>query len=150
MIVVRRLVATTLLFTTTGLVGPGIVWVIWPVSKFAEGASPWLVTFVHDLLILIWPTRMLAVIEVNTGRFLAGAVAVGANMLLFAVLGLLAGGMVQKHRGLSILYLAVVFFLTILALWNAGFSVNYLNFSALAIGLLLYAMPFYMTAHLGS
>lgn len=141
-----RLVLTMMLFGLTAFVGPFVRWMTWPPSVFERGTSTALSNFVSDLVFLLWPTQSLAVIEVNTGFVIAAVVAVGANILLFAVVGVLAGVLVKTRFGLPALYLAVGLLLALFALWGAGFSVAYLNVVALAVALLLYAVPFGLTA----
>lgn len=143
-----RLMSTVLLFGLMAFVGPFVRWVTWPPSAFGRGTSTALSSFVSDLVFLLWPTQSLAVIEVNTGPAIAAVVAVGANVLLFVVVGVLAGVLVKTRLGLPTLYLAVGLLLALFALWGAGFSVAYFNVVALAVALLLYAVPFGLTAHL--
>ena len=144
----RALAIGILTFAAASLVGPAIRWATWPPIKFEVNASSALNGFVSDVLLLMWPTQPLAVIEVNTGSLYASALAVGANILLFALLGLLVGGVAQNRIGLILLYIAFAFLVVLLALWDAGFSITYLNVPALAVGLLWYAIPFYLTAQL--
>lgn len=80
--------------------------------------------------------------EVNTGPVIAGLAAIGANLLLFATVGMLTGSFAQSRRGVTLCYLAVVGLLLLLSLWGAGFSIAYLNVTALVVALVLYAIPF--------
>lgn len=148
MMSIGRMVLAMLLFSLTAFVGPFVRWMTWPPSAFERGTSTALSSFVSDLVFLLWPTQSLAVIEVNSGSIIVVVVAVGANVLLFAVVGVLAGVLVKTRFGLPALYLAVGLLLALFALWGAGFSVAYLNVGALAVTLLLYAVPFGLTAHL--
>lgn len=148
MTLTSRLTLTMLLFGLMAFVGPFVRWVTWPPSAFERGTSTALSGFVSDLVFLLWPTQSLAVIEVNTGPVIAAVVAVGANVLLFVVIGVLAGILVKTRLGLPMLYLTVGLLLALFALWGAGFSVAYLNVVALAVALLLYAVPFGLTARL--
>lgn len=143
-----RLALTALLFSLTAFVGPCIRWMTWPPSLFERETSTALSNFVSDLVFLLWPTQSLGVIEVNTGPRFAAVVAVGANILLFFVFGMLAGVLVRTPFGLPALYLALGLLLALFALWEAGFSVAYLNVVALAVALLLYAVPFALTTAL--
>ena len=95
-------------------------------------------------MLLLWPTQPLAVIKVNTGSVVAGLVAVGANVALFAVVGALAN-LFRGRIGLPMLYLLVVLLAFLYALWGSGFSFAYLNMSALLVALLFYVIPFVLT-----
>jgi hypothetical protein len=140
----KRIAITTLLFALTGLFGPLLRWATWPPAKLESS------TFVSDLVLLIWPTQPLAVIEASAGPALAALAAVGVNVLLFAVLGLLAGVLAERRNGLLLLYLGVGVLVALFALWSAGFSFAYLNALVLVVGLLMYAIPFYLTARMAS
>lgn len=135
---------TTLLFALMGFVGPCIRWLTWPPSAFEQWTSTAFSGFVYDLVLLLWPTQPLAVIEVNTGSVVAGLVAVGANVALFAVVGALAN-LFRGRIGLPMLYLLVVLLAFLYALWGSGFSFAYLNMSALLVALLFYVIPFVLT-----
>lgn len=137
-----------LLFGLMAFVGPFVRWMTWPPSAFARETSIAVSRFVSDLVFLLWPTQSLAVIEVNAGLIIAAVVAVGTNVLLFLVVGALAGILVKTSLGLPMLYLAVGLLLALFAMWGAGFSIAYLNVVALAVALLLYAVPFVLTARL--
>lgn len=137
-----------LTFASASLVGPAIRWATWPLTNFDLHASNALNSFVSDVLLLMWPTQPLAVIEENTGSLFAAAIAVGANVLLFSILGVLAGGVARHRIGLILLYALVGLLIVFFALWGAGFSFAYLNVPALAIGLLWYAIPFVVTSRL--
>ncbi len=139
------LAMTTLLFGLLGFVGPCIRWLTWPPSAFEQRTSTTFSGFVDDLVFLLWPTQSLAVIEVNTGSVMAGLVAVGANAVLFAVIGVLAGLLFKSRIGLLMLYMVAVLLASIFALWGSGFSLAYLNWAALAVALLFYAIPFVVT-----
>jgi hypothetical protein len=142
---VRTLAITAMLFVAASLVGPVIFWAGLP-NQFDAGTSSSFGTFASDLVFLIWPTQPLAVIEVNTGQFLAASVAVGANVLLFAALGVLAERMARRKFGLHLLYLVTACSVVLLALWGAGFDNAHLNMRALAIALMFYATPFLVMA----
>jgi hypothetical protein len=137
-----------LLFGLMALVGPVVRWLTWPPSAFERRTSPQLNEFVSDLVFLLWPTQSLGVIEVNIGATFAAVAAVSANVLLFLLVGILAAAIVKMRYGLPALYLVVGLLLTLFGLWGAGFSSAYLNVAALLIALLLYAIPFGLTARL--
>jgi hypothetical protein len=139
---------TTLLFALMGFVGPYIRWLTWPQSALEQWTSPAFSDFVYELVLLLWPTLPLAVIEVNTGSVVAGLVAVGANVVLFAIVGALAN-LFRGRIGLPMLYLLLVLLVFLYALWGSGFSFAYLNRSALGVALLLYVIPFVLTDRFG-
>lgn len=145
---IRVLALSTLLFVASALVGPLIRWATWPPSKFMNGPLLPIGDFVYDLVLLLWPAQPFAVIEVNTGSLVAVAVAVGANILLFGLVGVLAGVLAKWRLGLLALYVLVCALVLLLALWGAGFSIAYLNVIALVVALLLYAAPFWAVARL--
>jgi hypothetical protein len=140
---------TTLLFGLMGFVGPCVRWLTWPPSAFEHRTSIALSRFVDDLVFLLWPTQSLAVMEVSTGSVVAGLVAVGANVALFAVVGVLAGLLFKGRIGLPLLYMLVVLSASLFALWGSGFSLAYLNIAALAVALLFYAVPFVLADRFG-
>ena len=138
---VRTLVFSVLIFVASALAGPLIRFAMWPPSKLEQGFS--IGDFVYDLVLLLWPTQPLAVIEVSVGAFLAVAVSVGANILLFAAAGIVAGISASWPARLLSVYLAICVMLLILALWSAGFSFAHLNMIALSVAFVLYAFPFW-------
>jgi len=97
---------------------------------------------VYDLALLIWPTQPLAVVEVSTGPFIAIALSVGANVLLFGVAGVIVGIIARQPVPVIVSYLVTCAFVLVLALWSAGFSLQYLNAIALIVAFILYAVPF--------
>ena len=139
---------STLIFIASAFVGPLIRLATWPPSKFEQGSFLSIGDFVYDLVLLLWPTQPLAVIEVNTGSWVAIVVSVAANILLFGLLGVVAGFSAKQRLGLLALYVVVCALVLLLALWGAGFSFAYLNVVALLVALLLYAVPFWATDRL--
>jgi hypothetical protein len=136
---------TTLLFGLMGFVGPFVRWLTWPPSSFEQRTSITLSGFIDDMVFLLWPTQSLAVIEVITGSVVAGLTAVGANLVLFAAVGVLANLLFKARIGLLMLYMLVVLLASFFAFWGSGFDVAYLNMPALAVVLLFFAVPFVLT-----
>src|SRR3989442_7074016 len=95
---VRTVVRSTLVFLVAGLVGPLIRWVT-PPTPTGQGLSSSIGDFIYSLVLLLWPAQPLAVIEVNTGRFVAAIASVGANLLLFGVAGGFCGDFFKKPPG---------------------------------------------------
>jgi hypothetical protein len=137
----RKLLLSVTIFAASAFAGPLIRFATWPPSKLGHESS--IRDHIYDLVLLLWPTQPLAVIEVNVGTFLAVAISIGANILLFAVAGVIAGISSGQPVRLFAFYVAVCVVLVILALWNAGFSIASLNIIALSIAFVLYALPFW-------
>jgi hypothetical protein len=93
-------------------------------------------------VLLLWPTQPLAVVEASVGSVAAIAISVTANILLFGVIGMLAGVLAKTAIQLGSVYLAVCVMIILLGLWSVGFGFSYLNVIALVVALVLYAVPF--------
>jgi hypothetical protein len=115
-----------------------------PSTPTGQGLSSSIGDFIYNLVLLLWPAQPLAAIEVNTGKFVAALVSVGANLLLFGVAGALVGVLAKKPVGLVILYVLVCAMLFVLARWASG-SFTSLEVSALVVSLVLYAILFFAT-----
>jgi hypothetical protein len=132
---------STTIFLTAGLVGPLIRWVV-PVTPTGSDIRPSIGDFVYNLVLLLWPAQPLAVIEVNTGKLVAAIMSVGANLLLFGLVGVVAGFCARKPGGLGLIYLTVCAMVVALALWAFGRPFTSAEASALASSLVLYAFLF--------
>ena len=139
----RTVARSTLIFLLAGLIGPLIRWIV-PSAPTGQGLSSSIGDFVYNLVLLLWPAQPLAAIEVNTGRFVAAIVSVGANLLLFGVVGALVGILARKPVGLVALYMVVCAMVFSLARWASGLPFTYLEVSALVASLFLYAVPFFI------
>ena len=137
----RRIVRSTVVFLAAGLAGPLIRWIM-PLAPTGSGVRSSIGDFVYSLVLFLWPAQLLGVIEVNTGRLVAAIISVGVNLLLFGAVGALAGICGKKPAGLVSLYLVVCAMVVALAIWASGLPFTYLEVSALAASLLLYAVPF--------
>jgi hypothetical protein len=84
----------------------------------------------------------MAVVEVNVGSLAAAALAITANLIVFAILGAAVGMIGGTRTRVMVAYLAVCGLIFLFDLWGAGFSFAYLNVLALVVALLLYAVPF--------
>ena len=62
--------------------------------------------------------------------------------MLFGIVGALAAVIARQPGKLLGLYLAACIVMFLFALWSTGFSVAFVNVGALAVGFLLYAVPF--------
>jgi hypothetical protein len=131
-----RILKSLLVFTGAGLLGP----LIWNVVQHPSRVE----NFVSDLVFLLWPTQPLGVIETNVGAPKALAVTIGANLILFAVIGLIVGLLARTRVRLVFAYVVVCLLLFMWAFWGAGFSFAHLGVLALALALLVYAIPFWV------
>ena len=138
----RTVAGSILIFMACGLAGPLLRWATWPPSPAPQGSGFSFDDFIYDLVLFLWPTQPLAVMEVTIGSFAAITLSVGANALLFGIVGALAAVIARQPGKLLGLYLAACIVMFLLALWSAGFSVAFLNVGALAVGFLMYAVPF--------
>lgn len=145
---ILRFAISTALFAATALVGPLIRLLTWPPQRYEQLTSHSSADFIYHLVVLLWPSQLLAAMEINTGRFVAGLVAVGVNVLLFIILGIVAGASIRWRYGLLSLYVFVSALVLLFALWGAGFSLSYLNLYAIATALLIYAAPFIATSRI--
>ncbi len=86
----------------------------------------------------------MGVIEPNVGAAAALAVTIGANLILFAVIGVIVGFLARSRGQLAVAYAVVSLLLVAWASWGAGFRFAHLGVLALAVALLLYAIPFWL------
>ena len=140
----RTVAGSILIFVASGLVGPLLRSATWPPSHAPQGSGFSFDDFVYDLVLLLWPTQPLAVMEVTMGSFAAVTLSIGANALFFGIVGALAAVIARQPRKLLGFYLAACLVVFLLAFWSAGFSVAFLNVGALAVAFLLYAVPFFV------
>jgi hypothetical protein len=122
--------------------GPLLRLVTWPPSLPNPATTESGSDFLYELVFLLWPTQSLAVIEASVGRLAGVIIAVSANIVLFALVGLAIGATVKHRSGMFVAYICVGAMLVLLAFFGAGFSPSYLNFGALIVAFLLYAIPF--------
>ncbi|MFY9905084.1 MAG: hypothetical protein WBD45_14025 [Terriglobales bacterium] len=141
-----RTLKSLLVFTGTGLLGPLVRFAAWPPSTFNTLAPKSVSNFLYDFVLLLWPTQPMAAVEVNIGKAAAAAVAIGANLLLFAILGVAVGTFGKSRTRLISAYVVVCGLIFWFDLWGAGFSFSYLNAFALVLALLLYAIPFWVVS----
>jgi hypothetical protein len=134
--------ASTVTFGVFAIVGPLVRWTSWLMSSAYQSLNEFLHAFIADLIFLLWPAGLVAVMEVTPGRIVAAAYAIGANVLFFVAIGLLVAAAARRRAVLFSLYLVMSVLVCFLALWGAGFSLAFLNAFALASALLLYATPF--------
>jgi hypothetical protein len=134
---VRSVVQSAAIFLAAGLGGPLLRWIV-PIGPTSSSVS----NFVYNLVLLLWPAQLLAVIEVNTGRLVAVIISVGTNLALFAVVGVATGICARKPLVLISIYLGVCGGVGALAVWAFGLPFTCADTTALACSLVLYAIPF--------
>lgn len=128
---------STLVFLACGLAGPLLRWATWPPKPASPGGD-----FVYDLVLLLWPTQPLAVMEATIGPVAAIALSIGANVVLFGLAGIVAAAVANRVSRLIAFYILVCLGVLFFALWIAGFSAALVNWGAVVIALVLYALPF--------
>lgn len=138
----NRMLKSLLVFAGAGLLGPLVRFAIWPPSRFNALFPKSISNFLYDFILLLWPTQPMAAAEVNIGRASAAALAIGANLLLFSILGIVVGALARTPGRLITAYVLVCILLFLWAFWGAGFSFAHLGSFALIVALLLYAVPF--------
>jgi len=134
----RTIIWSILIFVASSFAGPLVRWATWP-PKATGGFAD----FMYDLVLLLWPTQPLTVVEASAGTFAAIVLSVGANALLFGVVGALAGILGSKRAALLALYMAACAMLIAFALWGFGFPMTYSNAGALVAVAFLYALLFF-------
>jgi threonine/homoserine efflux transporter RhtA len=131
-----RTLKSLLVFAGAGLLGP----LAWKVERHPSRIE----SFISDLVFLLWPTQPMGVIETNVGAPRALALTIGANLVLFAVIGVIVGLVARSRGQLAVAYAVVCLLLFAWAFWGAGFSFAHLGILALAVALLVYAIPFWV------
>jgi hypothetical protein len=91
------------------------------------------VSTIYDLILLIWPGQVLAIMEASLGQFLATSIAVTANLLLFISLGLVRYRFRKSPKLSVLLWLLISALVGIIAAWSSGFDINYFNILSLAL-----------------
>jgi hypothetical protein len=129
-----RYALTLTIFGLTALVGPAVRFLNWP-----PGPDD---TFVYDLVLLLWPTQPLAAVEASIGTFPAAIIAIGTNVLLFAIFGIVAAVLAAKRLATLAVYALALGLVLLLHLWGTGFDLTYSNGHALAAAYAIYAIPF--------
>ena len=153
---VRRLAATVGIFMLAGLMGPVLQWISRPLISMdlsGEGGA-WLkllVLFIVRCTWMVWPTWPFGVIEYSVGALVAIIVVVGGNVLLFGLMGLVAGLVSRWTLALIVVYLMVA---GLLCWWHLigrglgqeGFSIWQIDPPSLLTALAFYAFLFWVAA----
>jgi hypothetical protein len=145
MLQTRPLAVTTCIFAVAGLIGPFVRIATWPPSQFSEKWPQYVSAFVNDLLFLVWPTQMLAVIESSTEFYKAAAVAITSNIVLFVCAGWLFYWCCRSTFRLSVMLTVLLVALTLWGMWGAGFDISQLNWVALTVAASVWSLPFLLS-----
>lgn len=133
-----------IIFAFGALVGPLVNFIILPVfgnmaSKFG-GIWKSLESLFSNLVFLLWPTQMLAVIEVFSGKSIAILTAIAGNIILFSVFGVLLAFCFRNRKAFFIVCYLLYFLIVFFALWGAGFDLYFLNILSLIIAIAFYTV----------
>jgi hypothetical protein len=82
------------------------------------------------------------------GPLPAIALSIGANVVLFGVIGLVATALSDRMSRLVALYVLVCLAVFFFALWTAGYAVAFVNTVALMVAFVVYALPFVMLSRI--
>jgi len=138
----RRYVMTILIFMSMAVVGPLIRWLTWP--PFGKETATPVQLYVYDLVFLLWPAQVFVAIEDMPARidwWLNLLFSVGANFLLFGVLGAVAGVLLSPPKRLVFFFFALCFWEFLVVIWLTGKNPAYFDLLALATVLVVYAIP---------
>lgn len=128
--------------------GPLLRGITWPLltssSEFARASED----LIYDLVLLLWPAQMLAVMEASIGKLSALLLAVGGNLLLFTIFGALFMILARRTPGLLVVSGSLLLCVVLFALWGSGFDYLFLNGWALIIALTYYCALLFLAAHL--
>lgn len=125
--------AALLISFAASLIGPALFF-----ASRSIGGGPGAQALCADLVFLLWPAQVFGVVEHGYGRLVAWLVTVGANALLFMLIGGSAL-FASKSAFHSILFASLVLIgLFLFAMWGSGFDSRYMNIPALAIAAVFY------------
>lgn len=142
----KRTYVALIVFIGGSFVGPvlGVVTRALPISESGQAS----VRFIDEVVVLLWPAHVLRVIEVSLGKLNALLVAVGGNLLLFAIFGALFMILARWTLGLLVVSGFLLLCVVLFALWGAGFDYRFLNGWALIIALAYYCALLFLAARL--
>jgi hypothetical protein len=137
----RKPIHSSLLFCVFALIGPAMRLIIWPILNWEKSSK--ITSYIYDLVLLLWPVGLIAVMENVTGTFIAQLLATIANIALFGLIGAIIGFVAKRKSTLLICYVVLCLLILLLELWGAGYSMEFINISALLTAFLVYGLPFY-------
>src|ERR1700690_116053 len=110
-----------------------MIWLAaWPPSRLADAVPRSVCFFYTDLVEMLWPASMM-------GPWIG----IPANLALFAILGFSVSLLGRTRRRLVMASAVVSILIFLMALGEAGFVPARTDWSALAVALVLYAIPFW-------
>jgi hypothetical protein len=112
------------MFTAAALAGPLVAWTSLAMTNSAPHA------FFYDLALLLWPTQVLAIMEVSIGRLFATVLAVVANVGVFLAIGAVQCRVRKSRPALIALSALVIAGIISVAAWSSGYSLQHFNFLA--------------------
>ena len=124
-----------LFFTGCGLIGPlleGVRRLIWSESVVRE----WL----PEIIIFLWPTQPIAVIETSVGSILAAAMATFANLILFAIVGVLIVLNARRKSTFLITTCLLLFAILFYEFWMSGSKFTDIRVWPLLFSLVVYGV----------
>ena len=127
-----RTLKSLLVFAAAGLVGPAIWLAAWPPARLADVLPRSVWFFYTHLVEMLWPVSMM-------GPWIG----IPANLVLFIAIGLAVAWLARTRTRLAITYAVITVLVFLMALWQAGFAFARVDGFALAVALLLYAIPFW-------
>lgn len=137
----RGLTNSVIIFMVGALAGPLINWATSPPYRWPSVGG-----FSVYLVLLLWPTQPLGVIEYSSGTLVATLVTVGANVIFFGLIGLAVGAALSRTIAFLGIYLLVAALIFLLALWASGFDLHQVDAVALVAALGFYAFLFRLSA----
>ena len=131
-----------LLYSVGALLGPLLRLATWPpMSNTRE-------SLIYDVVLLLWPTQMFAVVENYMGKTGAILVAISMNVVLFVFVGLIMVVAARKKSYFMATGSTVIIGIVILGLWGAGFDYSSLNGYALLLAIAFYGLLLYSTSNI--
>jgi len=129
-----------LVFTCGAFVGPSLVPIMLSFPTFSSANN-----LIADVVLFLWPMQPIAVMEASIGTFWAVFIAVSANVLVFAILGIIV--VLSTHRKTAFLAgSGTLFFLIIwFGYWLAGSDVTHIKIRPVATAVGLYGALLYLT-----
>jgi hypothetical protein len=130
----RRTVAA---FAATGALGPLASLALRTLSLYSPSYA-----FVHQLVWLLWPTWALAVLEVSLGTPVAVSSAIGANLVVFGMTGVLVAGLGKWPILQTLVWTGCLGALCAWAWLGSGHAVEYVRWLPLLVAAILVSVPF--------
>lgn len=129
-----------LVFTCGAFIGPSLVPIMLSFPTFSSANN-----FIADVVLFLWPMWPIAVMEASIGTFWAVFIAVSANVLVFAVLGIVV--VLSTHRKTAFLVVSVTLFFLMMwfGYWLAGSDAAHIKIRPLATAIGMHGALLYLT-----